>query len=79
VVSQRPFAEGWLPANPRPEDPHQPSTLRAEESADRHPSPKGAKRLQAWGRPVDVLMMPDGAFLVSDDTADAVYRIYYER
>jgi glucose/arabinose dehydrogenase len=28
-----------------------------------------------WGRPVDVLVMPDGALLVSDDQADAVYRI----
>lgn len=29
------------------------------------------------GRPVDVLVMPDGALLVSDDEADAIYRIYY--
>jgi len=32
---------------------------------------------QAWGRPADVLVMPDGALLVSDDAADAVYRISY--
>ncbi|HPX12493.1 MAG TPA: PQQ-dependent sugar dehydrogenase, partial [Syntrophales bacterium] len=32
----------------------------------------------AWGRPVDVLVMPDGALLVSDDRAGAVYRIDYE-
>jgi glucose/arabinose dehydrogenase len=31
----------------------------------------------AWGRPVDVLVMPDGALLVSDDLAGAVYRISY--
>ena len=31
----------------------------------------------AWGRPVDVLVMPDGALLVSDDRAGAVYRIAY--
>lgn len=31
----------------------------------------------AWGRPVDVLVMPDGALLVSDDRAGAVYRITY--
>ncbi len=31
----------------------------------------------AWGRPVDVQGMPDGALLVSDDTADAIYRIAY--
>jgi glucose/arabinose dehydrogenase len=30
-----------------------------------------------WGRPVDVLVMPDGALLVSDDFAGAVYRISY--
>ena len=30
---------------------------------------------QAWGRPVDVLVMPDGALLVSDDRAGAIYRI----
>jgi glucose/arabinose dehydrogenase len=32
---------------------------------------------QAWGRPVDVLVLPDGALLISDDTADAVYRVSY--
>jgi len=31
----------------------------------------------AWGRPVDVLVMPDGALLVSDDRAGAIYRISY--
>lgn len=30
-----------------------------------------------WGRPVDVLVMPDGALLVSDDDAGAIYRISY--
>jgi len=34
-------------------------------------------RRSAWGRPVDVLVMPDGALLVSDDHAGAVYRISY--
>jgi glucose/arabinose dehydrogenase len=33
---------------------------------------------QAWGRPVDVEVMPDGALLVSDDQAGVVYRIVYE-
>jgi glucose/arabinose dehydrogenase len=31
------------------------------------------------GRPVDVLIMPDGALLVSDDYADAIYRISYKK
>lgn len=34
---------------------------------------------RAWGRPVDVLVMPDGALLVSDDSADVIYRISYRR
>jgi glucose/arabinose dehydrogenase len=34
---------------------------------------------RAWGRPADVLVMPDGALLVSDDTADAIYRISYSK
>jgi glucose/arabinose dehydrogenase len=32
---------------------------------------------QAWGRPVDVLVMPDGALLVSDDEAGVIYRVTY--
>jgi glucose/arabinose dehydrogenase len=32
---------------------------------------------EAWGRPVDVIVAPDGALLVSDDRAGAVYRIDY--
>ena len=40
--------------------------------ADGFLDPKGDS---AWGRPVDVLVMPDGALLVSDDHANAIYRI----
>ena len=32
----------------------------------------------AWGRPVDVLVMPDGALLVSDDRAGVIYRISHQ-
>ena len=32
---------------------------------------------KAWGRPVDVLHMPDGALLVSDDHRGVLYRISY--
>jgi len=32
---------------------------------------------KVWGRPVDVLVMPDGSLLVSDDYAGVVYRITY--
>lgn len=31
----------------------------------------------AWGRPADVLAMPDGSLLVSDDHAGAIYRVVY--
>ena len=36
------------------------------------------KKGRAWGRPVDVLVMPDGALLVSDDRAGVIYRISYK-
>lgn len=32
-----------------------------------------------WGRPTDVLQMPDGALLVSDEQNGAIYRISYQR
>ncbi|MEJ8569569.1 PQQ-dependent sugar dehydrogenase [Elongatibacter sediminis] len=32
---------------------------------------------QEWGRPNDLLMLPDGSLLVSDDAANAIYRIRY--
>lgn len=32
-----------------------------------------------WGRPVDVLQLPDGSILVSDDFAGAIYRITYKK
>jgi glucose/arabinose dehydrogenase len=34
---------------------------------------------RAWGRPADVQVMPDGALLVSDDEAGAIYRISYSK
>ena len=32
---------------------------------------------KVWGRPVDVLLLPDGSMLVSDDQAGVIYRIVY--
>jgi glucose/arabinose dehydrogenase len=32
---------------------------------------------EAWGRPVDVLQLPDGSMLVSDDMANCIYKISY--
>lgn len=31
-----------------------------------------------WGRPVDVLLLPDGSMMVSDDKAGVIYRITYK-
>ena len=33
---------------------------------------------EAWGRPVDVLFRKDGSMLISDDHANAVYRVTYQ-
>ncbi len=33
----------------------------------------------AWGRPVDILQMPDGSLLISDDYAGVVYRLTYQK
>jgi len=33
---------------------------------------------ESWGRPNDVLVMPDGALLVADDQAGVIYRISYD-
>lgn len=32
----------------------------------------------AWGRPVDLEILPDGSLLVSDDAANVIYRIAYK-
>jgi len=34
-------------------------------------------RESVWGRPADVLPLPDGSLLVSDDQAGAIYRVRY--
>jgi len=34
---------------------------------------------EAWGRPADLLVLPDGSLLVADDRAGAIYRITYRR
>lgn len=36
------------------------------------------KEDDAWGRPVDLEYLPDGSLLISDDFADAIYRVTYE-
>jgi glucose/arabinose dehydrogenase len=32
----------------------------------------------AWGRPVDIELMPDGSMLISDDFANVIYRVVYQ-
>ena len=55
-------------------------TVEAGKVVDYKPFAEGfldAASDKAWGRPVDVLVMPDGALLVSDDQSGAIYRISY--
>jgi glucose/arabinose dehydrogenase len=42
-------------------------------------APGAELKRQAWGQPVDLLEMPDGSLLVSDDRASVIYRITYRR
>jgi glucose/arabinose dehydrogenase len=63
VESYEPFAEGWLQGVAR----------RGAERGGSHVAIG-----KAFGRPADVLVMPDGALLVSDDEGGFIYRIAYE-
>lgn len=42
------------------------------------PGGRGAGRA-ALGRPVDVLQMPDGSVLISDDTGNRILRVSYKQ
>lgn len=37
------------------------------------------KAQKAWGRPVDVLLLPDGSMLISDDQAGVIYRVSHDK
>ncbi|WP_222862097.1 PQQ-dependent sugar dehydrogenase [Zoogloea oleivorans] len=37
-----------------------------------------AGKESVWGRPADVLVLPDGSLLISDDQTGAIYRVVYE-
>ncbi|RDV17042.1 sorbosone dehydrogenase family protein [Pontibacter diazotrophicus] len=55
-------------------------TMDANGQASHQPFAEGWLQGQEdWGRPVDVLLMPDGSMLVSDDKNDAIYRITYRK
>ena len=53
-------------------------SLKGDEAVDYSVFAEGwldAATGKPWGRPVDILVMPDGSLLVSDDYGDAIYRI----
>lgn len=53
--------------------------LEGERAVAYHPFAEGwLEDGQVYGRPVDLLVMPDGALLVSDDMRGAIYRISYQ-
>ncbi len=53
--------------------------LEGDRALDYEPFASGWLRAgSVFGRPVDLLVMPDGSLLVSDDKAGAIYRITYE-
>lgn len=53
--------------------------LDGERVLDHRPLIDGFERNEkVYGRPADVLVMPDGSLLVSDDFADVVYRVTYD-
>lgn len=53
-------------------------TLNGNKAAKYEPFVEGwLQGNSAWGRPVDVIVAPDGALLVSDDKKGAIYRISY--
>jgi len=56
------------------------ATVEGDKVAKYEPFAEGfLQGKQAWGRPVDLLELPDGSLLVSDDTSGAIYRITYRR
>ncbi len=56
------------------------ATLEGNKVVSYEPFAQGwldVKEDDVWGRPVDIELMPDGSMLVSDDFANAIYRIVY--
>ena len=55
------------------------ATLTGDQVTDYQPFASGWLQGQDnWGRPNDVLVMPDGALLISDDQAGVIYRVVYK-
>jgi glucose/arabinose dehydrogenase len=66
---------------PKPKTGYRVMVARPDEKGERRYEPFATGFLdgsKAWGRPVDLLLLPDGSLLLSDDTAGAIYRITYE-
>jgi glucose/arabinose dehydrogenase len=54
--------------------------LEGSRAVEYEPFAEGWLRLgRAWGRPADLLMLPDGSVVVSDDRAGKIYRISYRQ
>lgn len=56
-------------------------TLEGSKATNYQPFAKGwldETEDEPWGRPVDIEQLPDGSILVSDDFANAIYRISYQ-
>jgi glucose/arabinose dehydrogenase len=56
-------------------------TLEGSQATNYQPFAKGwldETQDEPWGRPVDIEQLPDGSILVSDDFANAIYRISYQ-
>lgn len=56
-------------------------TLEGSKATGYQPFAKGwldETQDEPWGRPVDIEQLPDGSILVSDDFANAIYRISYQ-
>jgi glucose/arabinose dehydrogenase len=55
-------------------------TLSGNDAVNYEPFAEGwLQGNSAWGRPVDVIVAPDGALLVSDDKLGAIYKISYNK
>jgi glucose/arabinose dehydrogenase len=55
-------------------------TLSGNDAVNYEPFAEGwLQGNSAWGRPVDVIVAPDGALLVSDDKLGAIYKISYSK
>lgn len=60
------FVEGWL----QPGSSKHNGRIAMRDGVNDSPN--------AWGRPADIINLPDGSILVSDDKAGALYKITYE-